>query len=161
MAAPVEVLAGLVWLRDAPALPDAALAGLLGLEPRALDALVAAQPARFAEETVYRLTGEERTAIPGAPVLAFTEAGVALLMGQLPGRDGQVLALLPRLAEARRLLTSQAELAARVAALEEKLDLLLRSLQGEEEEGAGRRPIGFVAPEDLPHHLKDRARERP
>lgn len=159
VAAPVEILSKLLWVRDAAALPDRALADLLGEEPRVLDTLVNAHPERFAEELVFRLRGEERAKIPDAPVLAFTEAGVALLVGLLPGRDPHILALLPRFAEARHLLTSQAELSARVSALEEKLDLLVKALQGEAEDEEKRRPIGFVSETDLPQHLKDRERQ--
>ena len=64
---------------------------------------------------------------------------------------------LPAFAEARRVLTSQAELSARVATLEQKLDLVIKSLQGEEEGAHAEPPIGFV-PEDLPKGLKARQR---
>ena len=158
MAAPVEILSKLLWIRDAAALPDQALADLLGEETRVLDSVVNAHPERFAEEMVFHLRGEERAKIPEAPVLAFTEAGVALLVGLLPGKDSRILGFLPRFAEARQLLTSQAELSARVGALEEKLDLLVKALQGEAEDEEKRRPIGFVSETDLPHHLKDRKR---
>lgn len=159
MAAPVSLLATLLWVRDAAALPDHALAALLEEEPRVLDTLVNAHPERFAEEMVFRLTAEERARIAEAPVFAFTEAGVALLVGLLPGRDAQILALLPRFAEARHLLTAQAELAARISALEEKLEMLATALQGESEAEGKRRPIGFVAEDELPHHLKEKERQ--
>lgn len=109
---------------------------------------------RFTEELVFRLDGEERARIPDAPVLAFTEAGMALLVGLLPGKDPAILALLPRFAEARRLLTAQAELSARVSALEEKLEGLLADRQDE----SAQRPIGFINAGDLPRGLKDKAR---
>ena len=159
MAAPVEILSKLLWIRDAAALPDHALADLLGEESRVLDSVVNAHPERFAEELVFRLRGEEQAKIPDAPVMAFTEAGVALLVGLLPGKEPLILGFLPRFAEARHLLTSQAELSARVAALEEKLDLLVKALQSEAEDEETRRPIGFISDTDLPHHLKDRVRE--
>ncbi|MBI4913166.1 MAG: ORF6N domain-containing protein [Acidobacteria bacterium] len=159
MSAPAVLLARLLWVRDAAALPDQALAEFLGIEARQLDTLVNAHPERFAEETVFRLKAEERLGIEDAPVLAFTEAGVALLVGLLEGKDREILALLPRLAEARHLLTSHAELAARVALLEEKLELLVKAVQGEEEPEEKHRPIGFVADHELPHHLKDKERE--
>ena len=157
MAAPVELLSKLIWIRDAAALPDAALADLLGIEVRRLAALVQAHPERFAEETVFRLGAEERQRIPGAPILAFTEAGTALLVGQL-GLDVQLLALLPRFAEARHLLTDQALLGARVEALEQKLDALLQILGGDAEPEERHRRIGFLA-EELPHGLKQKSRE--
>ncbi len=159
MSAPVEVLARLLWVRDTAALPDRALADQLGLETRDLTALVQAHPERFATSLVFPLTAEERQTIPDAPVLAFTEAGAALLTGLLPGKEGPLLRLLPAFAEARRVLTAQAELAARVTALEQKLDLVMKALQGEETDEAPReRPIGFVSEENLPKGLKARQR---
>lgn len=154
MPVPVELLSRLLWVRDAAALPDQAVADLLEEELRVLGTLVNAHPERFTEELVFRLNGEERARIPDAPVLAFTEAGMALLVGLLPGKDPAILALLPRFAEARRLLTAQAELSARVSALEEKLEGLLADRQDE----AAQRPIGFINAGDLPRGLKDKAR---
>jgi len=158
LSAPVEVLSRLLWLRDAAALPDRALADQLGLEPGALAALVRSHPERFHESLVFPLTAEERQKIPDAPVLAFTEAGAALLTGLLPEKEPALLGLLPAFAEARRVLTSQAELSARLAALEQKLEMVIQALQGEADEDA--RPehrIGFVA-EDLPKGLKAKQR---
>jgi len=157
LSAPVQVLSRLLWLRDTAALPDRALADQLGLDAKALAALVQTHPQRFHESLVFPLTAEERQKIPDAPVLAFTEAGAALLTGLLPEKEPALLALLPAFAEARRVLTSQAELSARVSALEQKLDLVLKSLQGGGEEGEAERPIGFV-PEDLPKGLKAKQR---
>jgi hypothetical protein len=46
-----------------------------------------------------------------------------------------------------------------VAALEQKLDMVLKLLQGEEVEGAPKeRPIGFVTEEHLPKGLKTQQR---
>jgi hypothetical protein len=157
LSAPVQVLSRLLWLRDTAALPDRALADQLGLDAKALAVLVQSHPERFHESLVFPLTAEERQKIPEAPVLAFTEAGAALLTGLLPGKEPALLALLPAFAEARRVLTSQAELSARVATLEQKLDLVIKSLQGEEEGVHAERLIGFV-PEDLPKGLKARQR---
>jgi len=158
VSAPVEVLARLLWLRDTAALPDRALADQLGLEPTALAALVRSHPERFHESLVFPLTAEERQRIPDAPVLAFTEAGAALLTGLLPEKEPALLGLLPAFAEARHVLTAQAELSARVASLEQKLELVLRSLQGDgESEPHPEHRIGFVA-EDLPKGLKAKQR---
>jgi hypothetical protein len=158
LSAPVEVLSRLLWLRDTAALPDSALADQLGMEPKALATLVQAHPERFHETLVFSLTAEERQKIPDAPVLAFTEAGAALLVGLLPGKEPALLRLLPAFAEARHVLTAQAELSARVTSLEQKLDLVMKALQGEDEgEAQAERPIGFV-PDDLPKGLKARQR---
>lgn len=156
MAVPVELLSRLIWVRDSAVLPDRALANILGTDSRSLDAIVQAHPERFTEEMVFRLSSAERQHIPDAPILAFTEAGIALLVGLL-GQDAQVLALLPRFSEARRLLTSQAELAARVEVLEQKLEIILQTLKGEGEE-KGQRPIGFLK-DELPRGLKARERQ--
>lgn len=158
MTAPVEVLSRLLWLRDTAALPDQALADQLAVAPKTLAALVQSHPERFHEALVFALTAEERQKIPDAPVLAFTEAGAALLLGLLPDKEPALLRLLPAFAEARHVLTSQAELSARVTSLEQKLELVMKALQGEGEDGEHpERPIGFV-PEDLPKGLKARQR---
>ena len=161
MAAPVEILSHLLWLRDAAAIPDAVLADQLGLDAKALATLVQAHPERFPESLVFHLNAEERQRIPDAPVLAFTEAGAALLTGLMPAKEAALLTLLPAFAEARRVLTAQAELSTRVTALEQKLDLVMRALQGEEIEGAPKeRPVGFVTEDELPHGLKAKDRLR-
>lgn len=158
MSTPLEILSRLLWIRDTAALPGTVLTDQLGIEPKALAALVKAHPERFPEALVFRLTAEERQKIPDAPILAFTEAGVALLTGLLPGKEPSLLALLPAFAEARHILTAQAELSARVSALEQKLEVVLKSLQGEEGDAPRERPIGFVTEENLPHGLKAKQR---
>ena len=157
MSAPVEVLSRLLWIRDTAALPDRVLAEQIGLDAKSLATLVQSHPHRFHESLVFPLTAKERERIPDAPVLAFTEAGAALLTGLLPEKEPALLALLPAFAEARHVLTSQAEMSARISALEQKLDFVLKSLQGEGEEAQAERPIGFV-PEDLPKGLKAKQR---
>jgi len=162
MAAPVEILSRLLWIRDAATLPDQALADQLGLELKALAALVNAHPERFPETLVFHLTAEERQRIPDAPVMAFTEAGAALLTGLVPDHEPALLALLPAFAEARHLLTAQAELSIRVQSLEQKLDMVIKVLQGEEAEGASKdRSIGFISEVELPRGLKARQRNTP
>jgi hypothetical protein len=160
MAAPVEILSRLLWIRDAAALPDKTLADQLGMELKDLTAVVAAHPDRFPETLVFHLTGQERQHIPDAPVLAFTEAGAALLTGLVPGHELALLTLLPAFAEGRHVLTGQAELSLRVTALEQKLEMVLKIIQGEEVEGVPKeRPIGFITEENLPHGLKARQRD--
>lgn len=162
MSAPIELLSRLLWIRDAAALPDAVLADQLALESKALAALVQAHPARFPESLVFHLSAEERQKIPDAPVLAFTEAGAALLTGLVPEREPALLALLAAFASARHVLTAQAELSLRVQSLEQKLDLVMKVLQGEEIEGSPKeRPIGFLNEGDLPRGLKSRQRNSP
>jgi len=158
VSTPVEVLSRLLWIRDTAALPDKALADQLGMDAPTLTTLVNAHPERFHESLVFPLTAEERQKIPDAPVFAFTEAGAALLTGLLPGKEPALLGLLPAFAEARHVLTSQAELSARVTALEQRLEMVMQALQGEGEGAANpEHRIGFV-PEDLPKGLKARQR---
>jgi hypothetical protein len=158
LSAPVEILSRLLWLRDTAALPDRALADQLGMDPKTLAAIIQAHPDRFSKSLVFALTAEERQKIPDAPVLAFTEAGTALLTGLLPGKEPALLALLPSFAEARHVLTAQAELAARVALLEQNFDIILKALQGDEAGAAqGEHPIGFVT-KGLPKGLKTKQR---
>jgi hypothetical protein len=158
LSTPVEVLSRLLWLRDTAALPDRAVADQLGVTPEDLAALVEAHPDRFHESLVFPLSAEERQRIPDAPVLAFTEAGTALLTGLLPSKEPALLALLPAFAEARHVLTAQAELSARVAALEQKIEVVLKSLQGDEEGSPHmEHHLGF-GPEDLPRGLKAKQR---
>jgi hypothetical protein len=159
VSAPVEILSRLLWVRDTAALPDQVLADQLGLEAADLAALVQAHPERFHESLVFPLTAEEREKIPDAPVLAFTEAGAALLTGLLPDKEPQLLGLLPAFAEARHVLTAQAELAVRVMALEQKLELVLKALNGDGEGDVhAEHPIGFIPPEGLPKGLKTKQR---
>ncbi len=159
MSTPVEVLSRLLWLRDTAALPDKALADQLGMDPKALATLVQSHPERFNESLVFHLKAEERQRIPDAPVLAFTEAGAALLTGLLSNNEPALLALLPAFAEARHVLTAQAELSVRVAILEQKLEVILKALQGDEEGVAhAEHPIGFLPLENLPKGLKTRQR---
>lgn len=159
MTPPVEILSRLLWIRDAAVLPEEVLTDQLGLEPLALAALVRAHPQRFPESMVFHLSAEERQRTAGAPVLAFTEAGAALLTGLLPEKEAALLTLLPAFAEARHILTAQAELSMRLSSLEQKLEVVLKALQNEEAEGGTKeRPIGFVTEEDLPHGLKAKQR---
>jgi hypothetical protein len=158
VSAPVEILSRLLWLRDTATLPDKALADQLGMDPKALATLVRSHPERFNESLVFPLSAEERQRIPVAPILAFTEAGAALLTGLLPDKEPALLALLPAFAEARHVMTAQAELSARLAILEQQFEVILKALQGDEEGDAhAEHPIGFV-PVDLPRGLKTKQR---
>ncbi len=150
MTLPLGFVSALRLIRDLPALPDLALAELLGVEADALRAAVAAHPARFSEELVFRLNPEERQALEGGPVLAFTESSVALLVDLLPGGETKVPEALRNFAQARHLLASQAALAARVEALEQQLKALVQSLQGEECVVPETHVVGFVKDEPGP-----------
>ncbi len=150
MTAPLGLVASLRLLRDCAALPDLALAEQLGVTPEALRAAVGSHGARFSEELVFRLSAEERQALPGAPVLAFTNSAVALLIDLLPGAEAKVTETLLGFVQARHLLSSQAALAQRVEALEQQLKSLVVALQGGGEAGKEDHVVGFVHDEPGP-----------
>ncbi|HJW09312.1 MAG TPA: hypothetical protein VJ483_06725 [Holophagaceae bacterium] len=150
MTAPLGLVASLRLIRDCPALPDLALAELLGVDAEVLRAAVAAHGTRFSEDLVFRLSAEERQALPGAPVLAFTESAIALLIDLLPGAETKVTEALQGFVQARHLLSSQAALAQRVEALEQQFKAFVAALQGEGAEAKDDHIVGFVRDEPGP-----------
>jgi hypothetical protein len=157
VTAPLGLVASLRLLRDCAALPDLALAEQLGVTPEALRAAVASHESRFSEDLVFHLQAEERQALEGAPILAFTEASVALLVDLLPGAELKVTETLRGFVQARHLLASQAALAQRVEALEQQMKALVAALQGEGEDTEKDHVVGFVRDEPGPG-LKAKAR---
>ena len=147
MTAPLGLVATLRLIRDCPALPDLALADQLGVSAETLRAAVTSHESRFSEELVFRLSAEERQALADAPVLAFTESAVALLIDLLPGAEAKVTETLRGFAQARHVLSSQAALAQRVEALEQQFKALVVALQGEGPEGKDDHVVGFVRDE--------------
>lgn len=151
----LALFAGIHLLRDAPTVLDGALAARLGMTAEALRGLVVDNPTLFPEELVFRLSAEERAHLEGAPTLAFTEGGAALLM---PWMDADnLMAALKDLATTRGAWLDLARLAQRVGALEAGLKAMNDFLKAPEAAAKPEHPIGFVA-EDLPHGLK--AKER-
>lgn len=152
----LALFAGIHLLRDAPAVLDGALAARLGMEVDALQTLVAEDATCFPEELVFRLSAEERSHLEGAPILAFTEGGVALLDPKLD--RAKVMATLKDLAAAQGAWLEQARLAQRVEVLEAEFKALAELLKGTGAEPKSERPIGFVG-ENLPHGLKAKERD--
>ena len=115
---------------------DFDLAGLYGVETRALKQAVRRNPDRFPEDFMFELSAAEiqdlvsQTVIPargklgGAVPMAFTEQGVAMLSSVLRSvRAVQVnIGIMRAFVRLRELLLSNAGLARQLAALEGKYD---------------------------------------
>ena len=115
---------------------DFDLAGLYGVETRALKQAVRRNPDRFPEDFMFELSTAEiqdlvsQTVIPargklgGAVPMAFTEQGVAMLSSVLRSvRAVQVnIGIMRAFVRLRELLLSNADLARKLAALEGKYD---------------------------------------
>lgn len=146
---------------------DYDLAGLYGVETRALKQAVRRNPDRFPKDFMFELTDAEidflvsQNVIPGrgkfggAAPMAFTEQGVAMLSGVLRGaRAVQAnIAIMRAFVRLRRMLLSNAELARKLSALEAKYDEqfkvvfdAIRGLMAPPERP--RRRIGFLSTED-------------
>lgn len=157
----IGLQAGLYLLRNAPVVLDSALAARLGVEVPALRA-AAADAARFPEELVFRLSEEERKELPAGAELAFSEAGVALLLPALP--QAPVLEALRELARAREAWLDLARVARRVEHLEAQLRAIGEELKAaaddeekEKEPAPAEHHLGFVEDEPGPG-LKARQR---
>jgi hypothetical protein len=138
------------------------LAGLYGVEPRALNQAVKRNIDRFPDDFMFQLSQEEFAVLKSQFVIsswgglrraipyAFTEQGVAMLSSVLRSERAihvniEIMRAFVRL---RRMLASHAELARKLDALERKYDAqfkavfdAIRQLMTPSE--AKRRPIGF------------------
>lgn len=115
---------------------DFALAELYGVETRALKQAVRRNQDRFPEDFMFELSATEiknlvsQTVIPtrgklgGATPMVFTEQGVAMLSSVLrSSRAVQVnIAIMRAFVRLREMLMSNADLARKLLALEEKYD---------------------------------------
>ena len=154
----LTLFAGLHLLRDAPAVLDTALAARLSIPVERLREEVAKDAICFPEELVFHLSDDERKQVSASSLLACTESGTALLAQKLPG--AHVLEVLKELAAARGAWLDQAQLAQRVAALEQELKTIgdiIAAANKEAESAKQEHAIGFVKG-DLPHGLKAKAR---
>lgn len=140
------------------------LAGLYGVEPRALVQAVKRNPERFPPDFMFQIDGEEfenlksqivtsswgglRRALP----YAFTEQGVAMLSSVLrsPRAIRVNIEIMRTFVQLRRMLISNAELARKLAALERRYDAqfkgvfeAIRELMTPEGPPK-KRPIGFA-----------------
>ncbi len=130
----------ILWIRQQRVLLDYDLAALYGVETRALKQAVRRNLQRFPADFMFELTDDEvadlvsQNVIPGAGKLggarpmAFTEQGVAMLSGVLRSRRAvQVnIAVMRAFVRLREMLLTNAELARKLAELEQKYDAQFR-----------------------------------
>jgi hypothetical protein len=153
---------------------DSTLAGLYGIETRALIQAVNRNLSRFPQDFCFRLTDEEGSALRSQTVMsnpgrggrrtapyAFTEQGVAMLSSVLrsPTAVAVNIEIMRTFVQIRRALADSRELADRFAALEHRLESrldghdeviakILEAIRGlMSTERPARRPIGFVTDE--------------
>lgn len=135
-----ENLAGLIYLiRGEKVLLDADLAGLYGVEVRALNQAVNRNRDRFPGDFFFALTREESAVLLRSrsqsvilkrgqnvkyPPRAFTEQGVAMLSSVLRSpRAVQVnIAIMRTFVQLRRLMDSNRSLARKIEAMEKRYD---------------------------------------
>jgi len=122
-------------LRGEKVILDAEIAGLYGVETRAVVQAVKRNSERFPKDFLFQLTQEEVRILRSQSVIsswggrrhlpyAFTEQGVAMLSSVLRSRRAvkvnvEIMRAFVRL---RRLLQSNAELAAKLAEIEKEYD---------------------------------------
>lgn len=133
----VEKIAPLViWIRHEKVLIDFHLAGLYGVETRALKQAVRRNRDRFPADFMFELSEREekdlvsqnviprRGKLGGAKPMAFTEQGVAMLSSVLRSRRAVAvnIAIMRTFVQLRRLMDSNRELGRKIEALERKYD---------------------------------------
>ena len=162
---PLErITESILWLRGQKVMLSHDLGALYGVETKMLIQAVKRNAERFPEDFIFQLTKQEvanlksqfvtsswggaRRALP----YAFTEQGVAMLSSVLrSARAVQVnIEIMRTFVRLRQLLTSNVELARKLAALESKYDAqfkmvfdAIRELMKPPEPGK-KRPIGFA-----------------
>ena len=161
---PVERLERTILLiRGHRVMLDSDLAGLYGVETKALVQAVRRNPERFPDDFMFQLTSEEFanlrsqsvTSNPGSggrryPPYAFTEQGVAMLSSVLrSGRAVQVnVEVMRAFVRLRALMAGNEELAKRLGELEQRYDSQFSAIFDAIRElmappGAPTRRIGF------------------
>ena len=135
-ALPIQVERRIFLIRGLNVMLDFDLAELYGVETRALKQAVRRNHARFPADFMFELSATEieslvsQTVIPtrgkfgGATPMAFTQEGVAMLSGILrSARAVQVnIAIMRAFVRLREMLMSNADLARKLIALENKYD---------------------------------------
>jgi hypothetical protein len=138
----VQVERRILLIRQQKVLLDYDLASLYGVETRALKQAVRRNRDRSPDDFMFTLTDEEtgalvsqcvipgRGRLGGAAPYAFTEQGVAMLSSVLRSpRAVQVnIAIMRAFVRLRELLLSNAELARKLADLEQKYDAQFRAV---------------------------------
>ena len=165
---PERVERAILLIRDQKVLLDADLAGLYGVETKALTRAVRRNLDRFPADFMFRLTRGEFDHLrrqTGAsrrwggrryPPYAFTEQGVAMLSSVLRSRRAVAVnvEIMRAFVRLRKMLASHAGLARRLAAVERKYDAqfkvvfdAIQRLMAPPPERKRRR-IGFAAEDD-------------
>lgn len=157
----------ILWLRGQKVMLDADLARLYGVETKVLLQAVKRNSERFPEDFAFQVDNQEFENLRSQFVTsnrggrrylpyAFTEQGVAMLSSVLrSARAVQVnIEIMRTFVKLRQLLTSNTELARKLAALESKYDAqfkvvfdAIRELMRPPEPGS-KRPIGFASWEE-------------
>lgn len=183
-AAPLQPLiqSRILALRERRVMLDADLAQLYGVETRALVQAVKRNLGRFPEDFMFQLSADEFEVLRSQTVIsnagrggrrtapyAFTEQGVAMLSSVLgsPRAIAVNIEIMRTFVRVRALAATHADLATRLAELEDKTEALamqhdtfsrntraqlkqvfdaIRDLMAPPE--PPKRPIGFVTPED-------------
>lgn len=153
----------IVWLRGQKVMLDADLAALYGVETKTFLQAVRRNLDRFPEDFIFQLSGQELGNLRSQNVTsswggrrylpyAFTEQGVAMLSSVLrsPQAVRVNIEIMRAFVRLRQMLTSNTEVADKLAALERKYDVqfkavfdAIRALMAPPEP-AKTRPIGFA-----------------
>jgi hypothetical protein len=168
----------ILLIRTQKVMLDFDLAELYGVETRALKQAVKRNTARFPEDFLFELSGAEvedlvsqnvipgRGKLGGATPYAFTEQGVAMLSSVLRSdRAVQVnIAIMRAFVRLRQMLSTNAELARKLEAMEKKYDGqfkvvfdALRQLMAPPSSGS-KEEIGFHTLTDTKSRSKARAK---
>ena len=125
----VQVERRILLIRGQKVMLDADLAELYGVPTKSLNLAVKRNDERFPEDFMFQLTGDEAAGLSGRGgrryrPYAFTEQGVAMLSSVLRSlRAVQVnIAIMRTFVRLREMLLSHADLARKLAALENKYD---------------------------------------
>ena len=152
----------ILWLRKEKVLLSSHLAELYGVETRVLNQAVKRNIDRFPEDFMFQLTGEEVDALVSQNVIphkkffggsfpfVFTEQGVAMLSSVLNSKRAIMVnvEIMRAFVKLRKMLASNAELARKLATLENKYDQQFKVVfdairQLMTPPATRKRPIGF------------------
>ncbi len=159
-----RILGAILLIRDQKVMLDSTLAGLYGVETRALVQAVKRNLDRFPDDFMFQLTKEEFADLRSQDVMssrwggrrtppyAFTEQGVAMLSSVLRSRRAVVVnvEIMRAFVRLREMIAGQANLVRRLDELEGRYDSQFRAVFDAiraliSEETKPRRRIGFHA----------------
>ncbi len=166
---PERIRQSILLIRGERVLLDADLAEMYGVETKVLTQAVRRNIERFPADFMFQLSAEEFADLKRHfgtsnqwggrryPPYAFTEQGVAMLSSVLrsPRAVAVNIEIMRAFVRLRQMLTSNAELARKLDALERKYDAqfkvvfdAIRQLMKPPEQATGRRRIGFHSGEE-------------